>query len=139
MGIDVLIVGGGTAGAIMAARLSEDPRRSVALIEAGVDFAVARDMPADLLDSRGLGSMAYDWGYEAEAVPGRAIPYRRGKVMGGTPTINAAAALWPRREDMEEWATRDAPLWAWSRVEPDRKSTRLNSSHSQQSRMPSSA
>src|SRR5215218_3062511 len=69
--IDYVVVGAGSAGAIVAARLSADPRASVLLVEAGPDHPAVAEAPPDLLDSRNLASMAYDWGYQASPVPGR--------------------------------------------------------------------
>lgn len=121
MHYDVVVVGGGSAGAIVAARLSEDPARHVCLLEAGPDYA-ANDVPPDLLDSRDLGGPSHDWGYLAEPVPGRTMPYRRGKVTGGTSATNAAAAHWPDRADLEEWPQ---PQWAWPAFLPYLRSLRL--------------
>jgi choline dehydrogenase len=62
--------------------------------------------------------MAHDWNYTAEAVSGRRIPYRRGRVVGGTSAINAAAAMWPRPSDLDGWAALGNRDWAWAEVEP---------------------
>ena len=51
-------------------------------------------------------------------VPGRTMPYRRGRVVGGTSAINAAAAMWPRPGDFERWAALGNTDWTWSDVEP---------------------
>jgi choline dehydrogenase len=118
MGYDFVIVGAGTAGAILAARLSEEPRCSVLLLEAGPDYADEASTPADLLDSRGLAGLAHDWRYQATAVPGRPIAYRRGKVVGGTAAINAAAAQWARPEDAAAWAALGLPGWNWASLAP---------------------
>jgi len=99
-----VIVGAGTAGAIIAARLAEKPGTDVLLLEAGPDYETEATTPADLLDSKNLAGPAHDWGYTAHPIDGRTMPYQRGKVVGGTSAINAAAALWPRPTDLDAWA-----------------------------------
>src|SRR5256885_14143233 len=98
-----IVIGAGTAGAIVAARLAEHPRADVLLLEAGPDYAGETAMPADLLDSKNIAGPAHDWGYKALPVEGRTMPYQRGKVTGGASSINAAAMLWGRPADFDEW------------------------------------
>jgi choline dehydrogenase len=75
---DDIIVGGGSAGAVLAARLSEEPGRRVLLVEAGPDYPTLESTPADLRNGWRMSLRAHDWGLTAEAVPGRTIPYPRG-------------------------------------------------------------
>ena len=102
----------------MAARLSEDADRSVLLLEAGPDYASRSETPPDLLDSRDLAGMQHDWNYVANPVAGRTMPYRRGKVTGGTSAINAVAAQRGKPEDFTAWVKCGNPEWGWEQVLP---------------------
>jgi len=115
---DYIVVGAGSAGATISARLSEDEPARILLIEAGPDYLDQQNTPPDLLDSHNLPALDHDWLYSAIPVKGRSIPYRRGRVIGGTSAINAAAALRGREADFTEWERLGNSEWSWKYVQP---------------------
>jgi choline dehydrogenase len=115
---DDIIVGGGSAGAVLAARLSQEPARQVLLLEAGPDYATPESTPADLQDAWHMSLRAHDWGLSAKAVPGRVIAYPRGRVVGGSSAVNAAIALRGVPADYDEWAGLGNDEWSWAKVLP---------------------
>jgi choline dehydrogenase len=114
---DDIIVGAGSSGAVLAARLSEDPGRKVLLIEAGPDYPTIGQTPPSILTSPDWGT-SHDWGFTAEMVPGRSTPYPRGKVTGGSSAVNATLALRGVPEDYDEWAAWGNDEWSWAKVLP---------------------
>jgi choline dehydrogenase len=103
MQYDDIIIGAGSSGAVVAARLSEDPSRSVLLLEAGPDYRTIEETPNDLLCT--LLSLAnHDWGWKAWATAQREIVYARGKVTGGCSAVNASIAIRAAPADFDEWA-----------------------------------
>ena len=118
MEYDDIIVGGGSAGAVLAAWLSEEPARQVLLLEAGPDYPAVESTPADLRDGWRMSLQAHDWGLTAEAVPGRAIPYPRGRVIGGSSAVNATIALRGVPADYDQWAALGNGEWGWAKVLP---------------------
>src|ERR1700678_3117542 len=86
---DVIIVGGGSAGAGLAPRHSQDPERTVLLLEAGAAYDPGAYPPA-LLDADRIADPAHDWGYTSHGSGQSRIPTPRGKVVGGSSAVNAA-------------------------------------------------
>jgi choline dehydrogenase len=118
MEYDDIVVGGGSAGAVLAARLSEAPARRVMLAEAGPDYARLESTPPDLQDGWHMSLRAHDWGLTAEAAHGRVIPYPRGRVVGGSSAVNATIALRGVPADYDEWAELGNDEWSWAKVLP---------------------
>ncbi|MCQ3814520.1 MAG: choline dehydrogenase [Acidimicrobiia bacterium] len=113
---DYVIVGGGSAGCALANRLSADPRTSVLVLEAGRrdwKFDVFIHMPAAL--SFGIGNRFYDWKYESEPEPDmgqRRVYHARGKVLGGSSSINGMIFQRGNPLDFERWAS-DPGMQTW--------------------------
>src|SRR3954447_1244632 len=113
---DYVIVGGGSAGSALAARLSRDPENKVLVLEAGRrdhKWDVLIQMPAALAFP--IGNRFYDWKYESEPEPfmnGRRIYHARGKVLGGSSSINGMIFQRGNALDYERWAA-DAGMETW--------------------------
>jgi choline dehydrogenase len=115
---DVIIVGAGSAGSAIAARASEDPNRTVLLVEAGPDYPDLANTPFDLVNSHNNSYRDHDWHLDYEPTPGRQVPFPRGRVVGGSSAVNTTIALRSIPEDHEEWAAAGNPEWAWDKVLP---------------------
>jgi len=114
---DVVIVGGGSAGAVLASRLSADAQRRVLLLDAGPDFAVD-GYPSALVDANVVAPPAFDWHYSTEdaARLGHDLPVPRGRVIGGSSAVNAAVAMRARPADFARWSKRGIEGWSWQEV-----------------------
>jgi len=118
---DYVIVGAGTAGCVLANRLSADPHVTVLLLEAGgKDDWIWIHIPVGYLYC--IGNPRTDWCYRTEPDPGlngRSILYARGKVLGGCSSINAMLYLRGQSRDYDEWARlANDPAWSWESVLP---------------------
>ena len=119
--IDYLVVGGGSAGCVLAARLSEDPAINVLLLEAGDDERKYPRICMPLAWRDAFLDPRTSWGYESEASPdadGRRIPAPRGKVLGGSNSVNGLMYMRGCPADYDDWARRGLPGWDYAGVLP---------------------
>jgi len=111
---EVIVVGSGSGGGVVASRLSEDPATEVLLLEAGPD--PGDDVPDAVRYPRmGSGVNEYDWGY-LDRTAKNAVP--RGRIVGGSSCVNATVALRGQPQDYDAWAALGLRSWSWSECLP---------------------
>ena len=126
---DVIVCGAGSTGGVAASRVSDDPARTVLLLDAGPDFPEeAESQPAFCVLGNVLGGgfagvgaaiPELDWGLWSEELPGgRRIHLRRGRLVGGTSMINAGIFVRGKPSDFAEWVDLGATGWSWEDVRP---------------------
>ncbi len=128
---DFIVIGAGSAGCLLANRLSADPATKVVLLEAGGrDSNPLTRVP--LLAGLIYYLKSINWGYRTEADPGlngRSLVWPRGKVLGGSSTINGMMYMRGHRRDYDEWRQRGLTGWAYADVLPYFKAFERNLSH----------
>jgi choline dehydrogenase len=116
---DVIVVGAGSGGSVVAARVTEDPSIRVLLVEAGPDYPNVEALPEDLRNVNHGSFFDHDWQLRYQPSPtSRVINFARGRVTGGSSAVNTAIALRGMPSDYDEWASLGCPAWSWDKVLP---------------------
>lgn len=116
----LVVVGAGSAGAVIAARVTERADRAVLLLEAGPDYPEQAALPRDLVDGTRNSWREHDWGYHHQPTPAQRIPfvYPRGRVVGGSSAVNTCIAIRGQPYDYDEWAALGLPEWGFRECLP---------------------
>jgi choline dehydrogenase len=116
---DTIIVGAGSAGCVLANRLSAESNRNILLLEAGNDYVDLASTPEEIAISRSGPVFPFDWGLTSEAgLAGQEIPLQRPKVIGGSSSTNATVAPRGHPTDYDEWAKLGNEGWSYEDVLP---------------------
>jgi choline dehydrogenase len=117
--VDTVVVGAGTAGAVVAGRLAAANSGRTLLLEAGPDYGPADSSrwPHDLLDATSAAQWSHDWGYTGE-FGGQVIHFNRARVVGGCSAHNAGAVVFGSRFDYDGWAAAGNPGWSAQELLP---------------------
>lgn len=120
MSIRTVVVGSGSAGGVVAARLSEDPGQDVVLIEAGRDYPRFEGMPESIRNAQEGITAEHDWGMCAQLVePADIRPpqsYGRGRVVGGSSSVNQCLAQRATTADAQRWVSAGLTDWSWDKL-----------------------
>ena len=129
MKYDFIVIGAGSAGAIVASRLTEDPNTSVLLLEAGPDYPTIEDLPMEIKLGYGFDSniwarafgkdSKHNWNFMAKSTDlNPEMPVPRGKLVGGSSSVNAQIFLRGMPEDYDDWATWGNDEWSFQKLMP---------------------
>ena len=122
MKYNYIVIGAGSAGAILATRLSEDPNVSVLLLEAGLDYPDIDTLPEEVkygyMSTKSVWDSDHNWQYRARATDQAEIEIPRGKVTGGSSAINGQIFIRGIPEDYDNWAEWGNDEWNFGKLVP---------------------